>query len=101
MKSIQYSCGIKDCVMHQRLCHASASVLQHLVKSSLLSCNKITLGVCDFCFLAKSHKLIFSLSTTQATKPLQFVHYDVWAPSPVISHIGSDIIFSLLIDTPV
>jgi hypothetical protein len=44
---------------------------------------------CDACCLAKSHRLSFAASSTIASKPLDFVHCDVWRPSPVTYNNGS------------
>jgi hypothetical protein len=63
-------------------------VLQHLVVSKSISCNKQLLAMCDSCCIAKSHKLPFVSSTTTTNNPLEIVHCDVWGPSPVISHTG-------------
>jgi GAG-pre-integrase domain len=73
---------------HQRLCYASSSVLQHLVSAKHLSCNKNNMKNYDSCCLAKSHKLPFPVSKTKASKPLEFVHCDVWGPALVTSHYG-------------
>jgi GAG-pre-integrase domain len=69
---------------HQRLGHASASSLHSIANK--LSCNPNKITLCDACCLAKSHRLPFQSSSTIAKTPLEFVHCDVWGPSPITAH---------------
>jgi GAG-pre-integrase domain len=69
---------------HQRLAHSSSSILQH----QHLACKSNKLDVCDSCSKAKSHRLPFVSSTSQATKSLEVVHCDLWGSSPITSHNG-------------
>jgi len=75
-------------IWHQRLAHTSSSVLQHFISSNQLECKSNRLDVCDSCSRAKSHRQSFSTSSTVANKPLEIVHYDLWGPSPIVSHNG-------------
>jgi GAG-pre-integrase domain len=70
------------------LAHVSPSVLQYIVSSKQLHCNSTKFQVCDSCSQAKSHKQPFLSSTTTTNKPLEFVHCDLWGPSPIVSHSG-------------
>ena len=45
--------------------------------------------VCDACLSSKSHRLPYSYSQHQTTKPLEIIHSDLWGPSPVISRNGN------------
>jgi hypothetical protein len=58
------------------------------VSSNHVSCNTTALDVCESCSKAKSHKQPFVSSKTISTKPLEIIHYDLWGPSPVVSHQG-------------
>jgi gag-polypeptide of LTR copia-type len=73
---------------HKRFCDASDSIIQYLVNSNSISCNKRNIGICDSCCLAKANKQPFTLSTTTASQVLEIVHRDVWGSSPIISHNG-------------
>ena len=70
---------------HSRLRHLVVFVLHQGLKAyspsvHLSNSNKISYS-CSFCPLAKSHKLPFPLSPSQATDPLQLLHMDLWEPA--------------------
>ena len=72
---------------HHRLGHPNMRILQKIISLHglpTLSSNKIL--VCDACSSSKSHRLPYSHSTHQTSKPLEIIHSDLWGPSPVISH---------------
>ena len=74
---------------HHHLGHPNMQVLQKVISTYgflTLSVNK-TLS-CDACLASKLHRLPYSKSTHQTTKPLEIIHSDLWGPSPVISHTG-------------
>jgi GAG-pre-integrase domain len=62
---------------HHPLCHVSDSTLQTLLYSNKLACNNSKMSICDSCYVAKSHRKSFTLSSNKATKPLHGVHCDV------------------------
>lgn len=41
---------------------------------------------CSACQLAKSHCLLFVLLESQAMKPFNLVHFDLWGPFPIACH---------------
>ena len=75
---------------HDRLGHASFSLVEHLFRKNKLpfvgECNVET--ICDSCQRAKCHQLPYPISTSVSTKPLQLIFSDVWglAPSSVGRH---------------
>lgn len=74
---------------HSRLGHPSPSI----VNSVLKSCNYHQFTVsrdfhCASCAMSKTHKLPFTKSFTEYTKPLQLIHSDVWGPAPIVSSNG-------------
>jgi GAG-pre-integrase domain len=71
---------------HQLLAHSSPSILQHLISSHHLACKSNKLGVCESYSKAKSHRLLFVSSNSQATKPLEVVHCYLWGASPITPH---------------
>ena len=72
---------------HHRLGHPNVKILQSIVSIYGLPTfpnNKIL--TCDACLSSKSHRLPYSKSSHQTTKPLEIVHSDLWGPSPVVSY---------------
>ena len=72
---------------HHRLEHPNMKILQSIVSIYGLPTfpnNKIL--TCDACMSSKSHRLPYSKSSHQTTKPLEIVHSDLWGPSPVVSY---------------
>ena len=53
---------------------------------------------CDACMSSKSHRLPYSNSPHQTSKPLEVIHSDLWGPSPVISHAGNKYYVSFIDD---
>ena len=76
---------------HHRLGHPNMRVLMKVISTygfPPLSVNKTT--SCDACLASKSHRLPYSTSSHQTTKPLEIIHSDLWGPSPIISHTGHE-----------
>ena len=74
---------------HHRLGHPNIRVLMKVISTygfPPLSVNKTT--SCDACLASKSHRLPYSTSSHQTTKPLEIIHSDLWGQPPVISHTG-------------
>ena len=75
---------------HHRHGHPNMRILHKIISLHglpTLSSNKNL--VCDACSSSKSHRLPYSYSTHQTSKPLEIIHSDLWGPSPVISHTGN------------
>ena len=75
---------------HHRLGHPNMRILQSIVSIyglPIFPNNKIL--TCDACLSSKSHRLPYSKSFHQTTKPLEIIHSDLWGPSPVVSYTGN------------
>ena len=75
---------------HCRLGHPNLRLLHNVISTyglPIFSGNKI--DSCDACLSSKSHRLPYSKSPHQTSKPLEIIHSDLWGPSPVISYNGN------------
>ena len=75
---------------HHRLGHPNMRILHNVISFyglPTLSGNKFE--SCDACMSSKSHRLLYSKSSHQTSKPLEIIQSDLWGPSPVISHTGN------------
>ena len=61
-----------------------SAVLNSLISSRLIQCNKDPTFVCHSCPLRKHIQLPFTYSMTMSSKPFDIVHSDLWT-----SHISS------------
>jgi GAG-pre-integrase domain len=77
-------------IWHARLDHPSNSTTIKVINYYSLPCNKEILSSCHDCMQAKAHVLYFSIftSTSTSSSPLDFVHSNIWGPSPIISSQG-------------
>nr|KAJ0198872.1 hypothetical protein LSAT_V11C600301960 [Lactuca sativa] len=75
---------------HSRLGHAAFDVVSFLNKMGYLSITSVLPKpiVCSSCQLSKGHRLSFDINNKRFLAPLDFVHCDLWGPSPVISKDG-------------
>ena len=80
-------------LMHKRMGHPCAQVMQHMVKHNCakglptkLACDD---KVCSTCMRAKHARIKFDASDTKTHRPLELVHADVMGPFPVPSLGGS------------
>lgn len=48
------------------------------LKFSFLILNKTSSPLCNACFVSKSHKVQFSVSSISSSKPLEVIFFDVW-----------------------
>ena len=64
-------------VLHRRLGHPSAEILQSLCRSQVISINKSMSKICDSCQFGKSDKLPFSSLVYVSNIPLERVHCDL------------------------
>ena len=69
---------------HDRLGHASFSLVEHLLKKNKLPFvgERDRETICDSCQCAKSHQLPYPVSTSISTKPLELTFSDGWGPAP-------------------
>nr|KYP40490.1 Retrovirus-related Pol polyprotein from transposon TNT 1-94 [Cajanus cajan] len=83
---------------HCRLGHMSERGLAVLSKQGLLG-GAVTgkLKFCESCVMGKQRRLKFSHGKHTSTEILQYVHSDLWGPSPVQSH-GRSRYFVMFID---
>lgn len=75
-------------VWHRRLAHPNDQILNSLLSSSVLSCNKRdAFHLCSACQIAKHTKLPFSISQSTTKDPFEIIHSDLWT-SPIQSLSG-------------
>lgn len=70
---------------HQRLGHPSLSLFDSLVNQFHLPVSKPLHFDCYSCNCAKSHKLVFLVSTSMTSAPFELLHMDVLGPAPIPS----------------
>lgn len=88
---------------HTHLGHPADSI----VKSILHRCNfcvkdMSSISFCSACQIAKSHRLPFVPSLSQALAPFELIHFDVWGPSPLPLLMDLDIFYcslTILVDS--
>ncbi|KAK2426846.1 Copia polyprotein/retrotransposon [Trifolium repens] len=71
---------------HHILGHPSDRIMRHL-----FSFHKIKHSInnpCISCNISKSHKLPFTSSSIESTRPLEIIYSDVWGPAPIRSLDG-------------
>ena len=74
---------------HSRLGHPRERIVRSIIsKIKLPFVHQNKSSICSYCQLGKSHKLPFSMSSFISTTPLELVHFDLWGPAPVTSHLG-------------
>lgn len=76
---------------HQRLGHSNIKTISSILKSCNLPISNKPLSFCNACCFGKSHKLPFSSSTTEYSKPLELIHTDLWGPAP--THLNSGYLY--------
>ena len=74
---------------HHRLGHPAFPILKHVIFEFQLNISSPLSKelVCNACCCNKSHKLPFSTSSLQSSRPLEIIFSDVWT-SPIHSHDG-------------
>ncbi|RVX16768.1 Retrovirus-related Pol polyprotein from transposon RE1 [Vitis vinifera] len=86
-------------IWHSRLGHLAAPILSKALAyynpSVSFQINKI--APCKICPLAKSHSLLYSLSSSHVSQPLALIHTDLWGLAPSPSTLGARF-FLLFID---
>lgn len=74
---------------HNRLGHANVKVVKNVLRANKIAFDSnSSFDYCHSCSVSKSHKLPFSNSNHNVTKPLELICSDVWGPSPVVSVDG-------------
>ncbi|XP_021300469.1 uncharacterized protein LOC110428874, partial [Herrania umbratica] len=75
---------------HMRLGHMSEKGMTELSKHGLL-CGQKTgkLDFCEHCIYGKQHRVKFSTATHRTKCTVDYIHSDLWGPSPVASKSGS------------
>eukprot|EP00253_Pinus_taeda_P012974 PITA_12974 len=75
---------------HQRLGHMSEKGLQILMKrKSLRGLKSLNLDFCKHCVYGKQCKQRFKVGNHNSKDVLDYIHCDLWGPSPVISYGGA------------
>jgi hypothetical protein len=69
---------------HSRLGHPSFTTVRFIIRKNKLPFVRDSHidSICDSCQKAKSHQLLYPVSTSVSSAPLQLVFSDVWGPSP-------------------
>nr|GEW40524.1 retrovirus-related Pol polyprotein from transposon TNT 1-94 [Tanacetum cinerariifolium] len=75
---------------HYRLGHMGEKGMKNLAKKGLIkvSCN---LEFCEHCVFGKQKRVSFSLGIHRTRDALDYIHSDLWGPSPVTSRGGKKI----------
>lgn len=74
-------------------------MLNHVLKycNENIPINENTI-FCNACHLGKSHLLLFKLSTSTTSTPLELIHSDLWGPSLASSTLGFTCYISFVYD---
>jgi hypothetical protein len=69
---------------HSRLGHPSHDIVHCVISKNNLPCatfDNSSSSVCDACACAKAHRLLYQLSSSTSSAPLQLIFSDVWGHS--------------------
>ena len=84
---------------HNRMGHIGFKGLKSLSNQKLLGKDDIeTMEFCETCVLGKSHKVSFEASSHRTSRPLDYVHADLWGPEKHSTFGGSKYFLSLVDD---
>ena len=73
-------------VWHARLDHVSDTYLTKLQEKYLLSgLGKIKLDFCEHWVMGKHHRKAFGVGIHSSKEYLEYIHSDMWGPSPIAS----------------
>lgn len=68
---------------HYRLGHSASPVVRQILNFCNIDCKSIDeSNVCPSCQKAKSKRLPFQLSKSRTIALFEFIHSDLWGPSP-------------------
>ncbi|KAI0515787.1 hypothetical protein KFK09_008454 [Dendrobium nobile] len=73
---------------HRRLGHLYQQVLSTISRYNRDLAIPLFNTFCSICKATKGHKLPVPTSLSHTYKPLEFIHMDVWGPSPITSNQG-------------
>ncbi|CAA3009529.1 Retrovirus-related Pol poly from transposon TNT 1-94 [Olea europaea subsp. europaea] len=89
----------KTKLWHNRMDHIGFKGLKSLSNQKLLGKDDIeTMEFCETCVLGKSHKVSFEASSHRTSRPLDYVHADLWGPEKHSTFGGSKYFLSLVDD---
>ena len=74
---------------HTRLGHMGKKAMDILRKKNLLPLMQVQLDFCEHCVYGKSTRSPFGTGVHSSTRVLQYIHSDMWGPSPISSHSGN------------
>ena len=74
---------------HAHLGHPFLSHLQLLASQGHLGSVQFQKFDCTSCHFGKQTKLLFNNSDSFSSTPFNFIHYDIWGPTPVSTEGGS------------
>ncbi|KAL0403674.1 UNVERIFIED_CONTAM: Retrovirus-related Pol polyprotein from transposon RE2 [Sesamum radiatum] len=81
---------------HNRLGHASAQAIKHILN---IDCDEFNADTpCDVCHRAKQNRLPFSISHSHSTEIFDLVHMDLWGPYRANFISGCAYVFTLVDD---
>jgi hypothetical protein len=84
---------------HARLGHMSEKGMTKLHKQNLLpSLRSCKLKFCEHCVFGKHTRRAFGTGVHSSKEILEYVHSDVWGPSPVASHSGNEFYVTFIDD---
>jgi hypothetical protein len=66
---------------HNHLGHPARDIVLCIIRDNNLPCASLehaSTSICDPCLCAKARQLSYSLSSSCATAPLEFIHTDIW-----------------------
>ena len=89
----------KTKLWHMRLGHMSEKGMTVLSKRGLL-CGDTTssLDFCEHCVYGKQHRVSFSTAVHSTKSTVDYIHSDVWGPSPVVSKGGAVYLLTFIDD---
>jgi transposase InsO family protein len=83
---------------HQRLGHMSEQGLKVLTDKLLPSLKSLKLDLCKHCIYGKQNRQRFKTERHTSEGILDYIHSDVWGPSPTISYGGSSYFVTFIDD---
>lgn len=82
------SLKVSPTLLHHRLAHPDTPVMQQFLQENIHLCTSKKFDIVFYeCQLGNHVRLPFSSSSTTSSKPLLFIHFDVWS-SPIFSFSG-------------
>jgi hypothetical protein len=86
-------------IWHMCLGHMSALGMSELKKRGLLNgCHSDTLDSCEHCIFSNHKRVKFSLGIHNTKNILDYLHADLWGPSPKVSLSGAHYMLTVIDD---